>query len=297
MPARPLLVTSKIAAGSLLLLLTSLLNLSYHLEKPQVLSAASARISIPQLIEPFTATISAQSYLVYDLDSASVLLSLKPHNQLFPASLTKMMTALVAFDTYPEDTLFTYRSDLTLGSVSKSGPGDQFTLEDLLRLSLISSANDAALLLAESHPQGYSAFIEKMNSRAQSLGLQNTHFNNVTGLEDPNHYSSAYDLAIIARDLVARPVLASIVSTTETQIDSANNQHSYVINNTNLLLGQDGVEGVKTGTTENSGQNLVTLVNVSSHRVIIVVLKSLDRFYDTQQLISYLNQSIARQSI
>lgn len=238
----------------------------------------------------FTATLSADAVVAIDVDSAAILLDKNSHQKLAPASTTKIMTALVAIDTFPLDQVITIKDNPTkIGHVIGFNQGEKFTVGDMLKALLINSGNDAAEILAQNYPQGRAAFIQAMNSKAQKLHLSESAFVNPSGLDAAAHYSSAFDLSLLARELMKNKYLRTLVGTKQAMISDQAGKNTYQFYNTNQLLGvEPGVVGVKTGTTELAGEDLITQVERDGHRLIIVVLKSQDRYYDTRQIIRWL---------
>jgi len=232
--------------------------------------------------------IDATAIYIYDLDTDTVVCQRQADLRLFPASTTKIMTALVALDLYrPDQILTVYSADGSVGHTMKLLPHDQLMARDLLFGLLVSSGNDAALALAENHPQGYSAFVSAMNLKAQELGLTNTYFTNVSGVEDNQHYTSAADLTTMAIAGLNSPLFVEAVATQQTTVTSLQG-HDYTLYTTNELLGRDDVSGVKTGWTPAAGECLVTLYSPEGHHFIITLLGSTDRFGETEFLLDWL---------
>ena len=153
---------------------------------------------------------------------------------------------------------------------------------------LLNSGNDAAYAIAENYPQGTGGFIAAMNQKVSNLQLKNTKFDNPAGFDSPNHFSSAEDLAVLTEEALKNNVLARIFATKETSIVSLDKKNKHQLVNLNKLLSNVwGVLGVKTGTTEEAKENLVTLVEREGHRVLIVLLGSNDRFGETTNLIEW----------
>ncbi len=255
--------------------------------KPEVKSAATHQIVAPKSQEIPLASVSAEAIYIVDLKSNSVLYQKNPNLRLNPASLTKIVTGLVALRSFPEDKVITaYSAEDTLGNTMNLASGDQLTATDLLNGLLISSANDAALTFAENYTGGYNGFVEKMNETVTSLGLSNSHFTNVSGVENGYHYSTAADLSRITQTALEEPLFAQIVATKTKTITSLTGK-KYPLTTTNQLLGRYGVVGVKTGWTPAAGECLVTLVNQNNHPVLITILKSDDRFGETKTIIDW----------
>ncbi len=231
---------------------------------------------------------SAHSVLALDLETGQLLYEKNIHQRLFPASTTKIMTALVALEHYKSADVLTITPEALVGGSSMGlSLGEQLTFRSLLYGMLLNSGNDAAFAIAVNYPGGVSAFVEKMNEKAMSLGLKDSHFQNPAGFDGADHYSSAYDLSQIAKAAVANNQLAKVVSTKETTILSLDKSKSHNLKNLNKLLGVDGVIGIKTGFTEEAGENLIGLVERNGRKVLTVVLSSSDRFGETKSLIDW----------
>jgi D-alanyl-D-alanine carboxypeptidase len=234
--------------------------------------------------------VTAKSALVIDLDTNSVLYQKSPDLRLMPASTTKIMTALVAFDQYQIDQVITIsQEENTIGQTMKLVSGEQITVENLLYGLLVSSGNDAALALAMAYPSGgYAGFVQAMNTKAQSLGLENTNFTNVAGFEGPDHTTTVADLAVITKEALNNPTLKTMIATNKILVSSTDGVHEHLLNTTNQLLGKvPGVYGVKTGWTQNAMECLVTAVDRDGKQIITVVLGSQNRFQDSQNLIEW----------
>lgn len=233
--------------------------------------------------------ITAHSIIIQDISSKSLLYSRDPDTPLLPASTTKLMTALIALDTYQlGDTLTVKQEDHAVGHTMHLVQGETITVESLLYGLLVESGNDAALTLATNHPDGYDGFVNAMNAKAQELHLTNTTYRNPSGVENYNHLTTTRDLAILAAHISQIPLLSDITSTQSITVTDTSGTISHHLENTNKLLGSlDGVIGMKTGWTERAGECLVTYVEREGRGVITVVLGSQDRFGDTAKLIDW----------
>ncbi|MFH1536262.1 MAG: D-alanyl-D-alanine carboxypeptidase, partial [Patescibacteria group bacterium] len=172
--------------------------------------------------------------------------------------------------------------------------GEDLSFRSLLYGMLLNSGNDAAFTLAENYPGGILGFVSAMNKKVLELGLQNTHFDNPAGFDSPNHYSSASDLAKITQEALKDSTLTRIFATKETNIVSLDKKYTHQLFNLNKLLEKvRGVVGVKTGTTEEAKENLVTLVERDGRKILLVVLGSNDRFLETTRLIDWVDSNFA----
>ncbi|MEK7060797.1 MAG: D-alanyl-D-alanine carboxypeptidase family protein [Patescibacteria group bacterium] len=232
--------------------------------------------------------VSATGVVIFDPESGATLFARNADESLSPASTTKILTALVALDAYNLDDVVTIQTVANSGQVMGLLPGEQITVENLLYGALIHSGNDAAWALAEHYTGGVDAFVTAMNTKAQSLHLTSSHFTNPVGYDNPDHKMTATDLARLSAFALTNHTIAKIVAIPQITISDVAHTRFHALTNVNQLLGKiPGVGGIKTGWTEEAGENLVTLVTRNGHSVIIVVLKSADRFKDTAYLIDW----------
>lgn len=232
--------------------------------------------------------LSAKSVLVVDLPSWVVMYEKNPNLRLLPASTTKIMTALVALDYYHPEQVLEVPDVFREGQDIKLQKGEKMTVENLLYALLVASANDAAETLAANYPGGRGNFIEAMNQKVASLRLLNTHFVNPTGIDEEGQYTSASDLARLAKIAIQNPVFARIVATDKVVVYSQDLKIAHPMSNINLLLGKvPGIRGIKTGWTINAGECLVGIDERDGRKVITVVLGSQDRFGETEKLFDW----------
>ncbi len=267
-------------------------NLLTDLQIPQNNSSVAGiqTYNIPPISKNLPLPIfSSRAVLVKDLATDTTLYQ-KDANISFPiASTTKIMTSLVASEYFKSNSVLTVGSSATIpGSKVGLVRGENLTFRSLLYGMLLNSGNDAAFAIAENYPGGLLGFVSAMNKKVLQLDLKNTHFDNPAGFDSPNHYSSAEDLSKITEEALKDYQLARIFATKETNIVSLNKKNTHQLLNLNKLLSQvNGVLGVKTGTTEEAKENLVTLVEREGHRILLVVLGSSDRFGETTKLIEW----------
>lgn len=270
---------------------------NFHSPK-SVLSESTVQIQTPanvnQIPEP---SLSSKAVFAVDVASGSVLFAKNPDEPLLPASTTKIVTALVSLDHYNLDDILTVGKTSVAGSTMGLLQGEKITVLNLIYGLLISSSNDAAEVLAANYPGGRDNFIAAMNRLADNAALTETHFTNPTGFDSYLHFSTARDLADLAIYAVNKnPIFASIVSTQSSTVTSFDGGIRHELVSTNKLLGKTpGVIGVKTGSTANSGESLVTLVDRDGHKVMIVMLGSHDRFTETEALIEWIYSSYSWQ--
>lgn len=233
---------------------------------------------------------SAKGIYAFDVDSGEVLFSKNPEDPLLPASTTKIATALVAMKTYRPDEVLVVRG-ISGVSGQKMGlyTGEQITAEALIYGTLIHSANDAAMVLAQNYPGGYAEFVQAMNQLASDWGLSKTHFTNPVGFDEYLHFSTARDLAMLARQAMEEPMFSQIVSLQNATVTSADGRMTHRLVSTNRLLGVvPGVIGIKTGHTTTSGESLVTRTDRDGHKVLIALVGSSDRFGESRVLIDWI---------
>lgn len=235
--------------------------------------------------------LSAQSAILMDVDSQVILYQKNPEEKLLPASTTKIMTALIALENYPLDLVLPAKESLLEATVDASlmglHVGDNVSVQALLYGLLLNSGADAAETIADSYPGRKSAFLQKMNEKAKELNLKNTHFENEIGLDDRGQYSTVLDLARLTTYALKNPVFAEIVKTKEKFVYDSTQTKRYYLKNINELLGISGIDGVKTGYTDGAGESLVTSATQKGHRILGVVLKSNDRFFESKSLIEW----------
>ncbi|MBI3385017.1 D-alanyl-D-alanine carboxypeptidase [Candidatus Gottesmanbacteria bacterium] len=241
--------------------------------------------------------LTAQGAILIDVDSQVVLYAKNPHLRLYPASTTKIMTAVTAMENYAPDAILTAWESISEASTDAAlvglKSGDRVSLKGLLYGLLLNSGADAAETLSQNFPGGKKAFILEMNKKAQSLHLRDTHFVNESGLDDKDQYTSVLDLARFTTYALKKPLFAEIVGTKELFITDISGKKRYYLKNINKLLGEVwGVNGVKTGYTEKAGECLVAQAERNSHRLLSVMLNSLDRFAETQAFLEWGFQNI-----
>ena len=243
--------------------------------------------------------LSAQGALAMDTATKKILWQKNATTQYYPASTTKIITALVARDLYDLDDLVEITTaDLVYGNTVGWYIGEKIPVRDLLQALLIVSANEVGLALANHAPGGYDGFIAAMNTKVERLGLRNTHFVNPQGFDATDQQTSAFDLAIAALELLRDDFLADIVATPTQTVTTASG-HSYRLTNTNHLLTRDDlpykVKGVKTGTTNLANEALVSLLEKDGHEILLVVLSAQNRYNDTIRLADFIFENFVWQ--
>lgn len=252
---------------------------------------------LPKLVDVFfpeklkIPQITAQSGLMFDIDSQKVLFGKEPNKRLPMASLTKVMTAVVALEhKKTNDEYLVNQQDLVGENSMGLTSGEILNLDELLYGLMLASGNDAAETIASNFEGGRSSFIVAMNDKAKSLGLTNTHFTNPTGLEgDGNQYTTVYDLMVITQFALAHfAEFKQIVSTFDYDIPySDKHKEFYLENETNLISSYPGVKGVKDGYTPEAGLCLITYLDYKDKHFIGVILGSENRRDEMKELLDY----------
>lgn len=232
--------------------------------------------------------ISASGVIVLDAKSMVYLYKRNEGMHLSPASTTKIITALVALDAYDLDDVVKIINVENDGQVMGLVPGEKITVENLLYGALIHSGNDAAYALADFYPGGRGAFVAEMNRKAKGIGMTQSNFTNPAGYDGETHKVTPMDLSRLAVAALSHPTIMKMVAIPQITISDVTHSIYHKLTNVNQLLGKiPGVAGIKTGWTEEAGENLVTLVDRGGHKIIFVVLRSADRFGDTTKLIDW----------
>jgi len=229
----------------------------------------------------------ARAAIVVDAATGTVLYQRNAQTPMHPASLTKMMTALVAVERAPLDRIVRVTHPIVVTPILIGlEPGDEIPLQEAIYGLLLNSGNDAALAIAESVGDGsVERFVGWMNETAARLGLQESHFENPHGLDAEEHLTSAYDMAIIGRALMLNPTLAKVVGTDRHVYEGA---FSWTFRTRNPLMGHyDGVDGIKTGFDDLAGLCLVATASRDGRRAIAVVMNSTGFGADAASLLDY----------
>jgi len=242
---------------------------------------AMREVSLPE--------VSAASALLVNTTTGQILYALNEHERRAPASLVKMMTAMVALQRGRQDKkIVVMRQDLKPGSSVGLEHGEPLSLRQLLFILLLPSDNAASMAIARALAGDEQTFVNWMNDLATSWGLADTHFANPHGLDQEDGYSTAYDMAIIASHAMRDPTFAEIVGHSKEWVAG------HLLESTNeLLSAYPGTVGVKTGTTDRAGECLVTMVERPSGGMLSVVMGSQDRYLDSRLLLDYAYASFA----
>ena len=256
-------------------------------------SSMSALAAAPQT--------TSQSVCVMDADTGEILYEKDAYTQLPMASITKTMTALVAMENSDLQGTTTATNE-ALATVDLASTrigfeaGENLTLDELMYCMLVYSANDAANILAAAVGGTVDNFVAMMNAKAEELGCTHTHFMNPSGLFDAEHYSSAYDMALIMAYAMENEEFKNIISTKEYQIETAG-AITYLRNHNKLLWQYDGCIGGKTGFTKNSGRCLVSCAEKDGIAVAAVTLNDRNDWNDHKNLFDHAFSTVSQKEI
>lgn len=234
--------------------------------------------------------VNAEAALLVNAEDGTVLYRKNETKKMYPASITKVMTALLVLEavergelsmdqmiTASEDAFFDMEAD---GSNAGIEPGEEMSVKDLLYCMLLVSANESCNILAEAVDGNIAAFVSRMNRRAQELGCKNTHFANTHGLHNPDHYTTAWDIYLIACEVLKSETFMTICNTLAYDVPATNKNGPRELHTSNSLISNwrilgylyDGAEGIKTGTTEEAGYCLLSSAVRAGQRLVCVVL-------------------------
>ncbi|MBO4854549.1 MAG: D-alanyl-D-alanine carboxypeptidase [Oscillospiraceae bacterium] len=227
--------------------------------------------------------LSAVSAILMDADTGEVLYEKNADRQMLIASTTKIMTALVALeDCHLQDTVTVKQQHMAEGSSMYLKPGEKVTVEALLYGLLLCSGNDAALALADHCGGSVARFVARMNEKAAELGMTGTSFANPNGLDDALHYSTARDMARLARCAVSDPTFVRLCSTVSVTVEGRT-----MTNHNRLLRSIDGCIGMKTGYTKAAGRTLVSAARRDGRCLVAVTLQDGNDWADHTALYNY----------
>jgi len=233
-------------------------------------------------------SLGSQAVVMMDADSGAILYQYNPHTRREPASVTKIMTAIIAIERGNLKQRIKADYDPTPlteqdSSMMWINPGETVTLEDLLYGLLLPSGNDAAVLIAKDIAGSEEAFVALMNQKAQELGMHDTHYINPHGLHANGHYTTAYDLAILARYAMRNPTFREIVKAKSWDVH-ADDRTWTVYNLNKLLFEYPDADGIKIGYNDQAGKTIVGSVDHGGHDVFVVLLGSWDLWADSEAL-------------
>lgn len=223
--------------------------------------------------------INAKSAILIEASTGKIIYEKNIHEKYAPASMTKMMSLLLFMENIDSDNL---KMDEVI-KVSKNAASmggsqiflqenEEMKVEDLLKGISVGSANDATVALAERIAGSEDAFVKMMNDKVKKLGLKNTNFKNCTGLDEEGHYSSAYDMSVIAKELVKHKKILEFSSIYETYLRENTNNKFWLVNTNKLVRFYKGVDGLKTGYTDKAGYCLTATIEKDKMRLIAVAM-------------------------
>ena len=240
---------------------------------------------------------NAKSAIMIEASTGEILFQKNKDEKLPPASMTKMMSMLLIMEEIEKgslkwDEVITASSNAASmgGSQIFLEAGEKMTVEELLKGISIASGNDATVAMAERISGSEESFVKKMNDKVKELGLKNTHFSNATGLTIDNHYSSSYDMAMIAKELIKHEKILEFTGTYEEYLRKNTESPFWLVNTNRLVIFYDGVDGLKTGFTKEAGYCLTSTAKRDGMRLITVVMNeetSEKRSADTSRMLDY----------
>lgn len=259
-----------------------------------LLTACPAVYAAAAPVSSSVAEVAAEATLLMERETGTILCAENAHKQLEPASVTKIMTMLLTVEALdsgqlqPEElvSVSAYAAGMG-GSQVYLKEGEQMSVRDLLKATAVASGNDAAVALAEHLAGSEQSFVERMNQRAEELGMQDTTFRNCNGLPAEGHLTSAYDIALMSRELLSHDTIRDYVGIWMDTIRDG----SFQLANTNKLIRYyDGATGLKTGSTDSAGYCISASAQRDGMELIAVVLgskTSSDRFESAKSLLNY----------
>jgi len=269
----------------LLTIFTSVIALSFTLP---IVNAKEPEVELAK---------SALSSVVIEQDTGKVLYEKDANKELPPASMTKIMTMLLIMEQINKGKLKLSDKVMTSEYAASMGgsqiflePGEEMTVDEMLKGIAIASGNDASVAMAEKIAGTEEAFVAMMNKEAKKLGLKHTHFKNTTGLPAPGHYSSAYDMAIMGRELLKYPLITKYTGTYEDYLRQNTDKQFWLVNTNKLVRFYPGADGLKTGYTSEAKYCLTATAKKNNMRVVSVIMgapTSKDRNAQMTKLLDY----------
>lgn len=240
---------------------------------------------------------SSKEAIIMETTTGKIIFEKNSHEKTAPASMTKIMTLLLTFEAIDSGKIslddmvnISQRAADMGGSQMFLEANSTVKLEEIIKGVAIASANDGAVALAEYVGGSIENFVQMMNDKAQELGLENTHFVNPHGLDAENHYSTAYDMAIMALNLIKHEKILQYTSTYEDYFNKPDGTRTWLVNTNKLVRFYNGVDGLKTGYTENAGYCLTATAKKNNVRYITVVMGAAtldDRSKETTEMLNY----------
>lgn len=244
----------------------------------------------------------AKSAILIEAETGEVLYEYNAHERLEPASMTKVMTMKLVLDAINSKRI-TLDQELTTSNYASNmggtqiflSPGEKMKVADLFKSMVIASANDAAVTLAEGISGSEDFFVSSMNDEIRKLGLKDTHYSNSTGLPTSNHYTTCYDMAMVARNLLVKyeDQIIPYTSTYEDYVRKDSDKPFWLVNTNKLIKHVEGIDGLKTGWTETAGYCLTCTKKVDGMRLISVVMNADNVPHRTEDTLSLINYGFA----
>jgi len=294
---KKLLNTVVIGGISIVIAAAVFLPMSRSAENPiqEIFGSTAVRLPVDEVTVPVlrpnarSFEIDAAAALVVDLDSGKILYELESSKFWPPASLNKLMTALVVANTLSLSQVVEIEERDIKVDQPRMGlfAGESITIRDLLKGLLISSANDAGATLARVVTGSEERFVELMNLMAEMLGMDHTQYHNTTGFDSENQLTTAYDLSLLTSEFLKNDELAALVSQEKEVVTSVDAGVRHWLTNTNKLLERPNIFGVKTGFTDLAKGNLILFAKEGEHSVITIVLGSDQREKDSLDLVEW----------
>lgn len=262
--------------------------------EPQVLGASTTVRGEPEVANfvpkilkvPDYSGISAKSFLVFDLKSGENLLEKNTDQKLGIASITKLLTALVAYNNSDLNSSFQVKakSSIKISPILGLIPGDEVKAMDVFNAMLVGSNNDAALALASFVSETNNSFVALMNRQAQEIGMTNSNFANPLGFDSDENYSTATDLKLLITKTESLAAFSNLGRRISYDFVGKNNRTYHAVATNKLIARHPDISAIKTGHTENSGGAMATKIEKKGHEIVILVLGSANRELDTLKL-------------
>lgn len=254
--------------------------------------------------EENTLAKSAKSAILIEASTGEIIYEYNSHEKLEPASMTKIMSLLLIMEAIEKDVI-SWDQMITVSQNASSMGGsqilletnEQMSVEDLVKGITIASGNDAVVALAEAIAGTEDNFVKMMNDKVKELGLKDTNFKNCHGLDEEGHYSSAYDMAFIAKELVKHEKILEFSSIYETYLREGTDKKIWLVNTNKLVRFKEGVDGLKTGYTEGAGYCLTATMKKDSMRVIATVMGEPTSSARNSEVSSMLDYAFAQVSL
>lgn len=239
---------------------------------------------------------NAKSAILIEVSTGKVIFEKNSNERYAPASMTKMMSMLLFLEAI-EKGIMTWEENITISANASSMGGSQILLEtgevmsvhDLFKGVSVASGNDATVALAERVAGTEEAFVNKMNEKAKALGLTNTHFANCTGLDTEDHYSTAHDMMVIAKELVSHEKIFEFSSIYEDYLREGTDRKFWLVNTNKLVRFYNGADGLKTGYTDNAGYCLTATAKRNEMRLLGVIMNEENSNIRNQEMMAMLD--------